>query len=100
MGTPKMVVGLQTEKLANYLAKNSIKPSVLSVNMGASSSYIERILSGGNKMSQMAYTSMCHILEVPESMFLEKKQGCAVLNSDQLDRIERKLDTILRRLGC
>ena len=100
MGSAKKVSGLDVDKLRDYLLEHDIQPSVMSVNMGASPSYISRILNGSNKMSQMAYSSMCRILEVPETMFLEKKQECAVLNSDQLDRIERKLDTILRRMGC
>ena len=100
MGSAKKVGGLDVDKLGDYLREHDIQPSVLSVNMGASPSYISRILSGGNVMSQMAYTSMCHCLNVSEMEFIKKKSPELSLDEAWLKRMEEKLDTILRRLGC
>lgn len=100
MGSAKKVSGLDVDKLRDYLREHDIQPSVLSVNMGASPSYISRILSGGNVMSQMAYTSMCHCLNVSETEFIKKKPSELSLDEAYRKRIEEKLDVILRRLGC
>ena len=100
MGSAKKVSGLDVDKLGDYLRQHDVQPSVLSVNMGASPSYISRILSGGNVMSQMAYTSMCHCLNVPETEFIGRKSPELSLDEAWLKRMEEKLDTILRRLGC
>jgi transcriptional regulator with XRE-family HTH domain len=100
VGSAKKVSGLDVDKLGDYLREHGIQPSVLSVNMGASPSYISRILSGGNVMSQMAYTSMCHCLNVSETEFIKKKPSELSLDEVYLKRIEEKLDVILRRLGC
>lgn len=100
MGSAKKVSGLDVDKLGDYLREHDIQPSVLSVNMGASPSYISRILSGGNVMSQMAYTSMCHCLNVSETEFISRKSPELSLDEAWLKRMEEKLDTILRRLGC
>ena len=100
MGSAKKVSGLDVDKLGDYLREHDIQPSVLSVNMGASPSYISRILSGGNVMSQMAYTSMCHCLNVLETEFIKKKASELSLDEVYLKRMEEKLDVILRRLGC
>lgn len=100
MGSAKKVSGLDVDKLGDYLREHDIQPSVLSVNMGATPSYISRILSGGNVMSQMAYTSMCHCLNVSETEFIKKKAPELSLDEVYLKRMEEKLDAILRRLGC
>lgn len=100
MGSVKKVSGLDVNKLGDYLRERDIQPSVLSVNMGASPSYISRILIGGNVMSKMAYTSMCHCLNVSETEFIKKKSSELSLDEAYLKRMEEKLDVILRRLGC
>nr|DAH40869.1 MAG TPA: protein of unknown function DUF4083 [Caudoviricetes sp.] len=51
-------------------------------------------------MSQMAYTSMCHCLNVSETEFISRKSPELSLDEAWLKRMEEKLDTILRRLGC
>lgn len=51
-------------------------------------------------MSQMAYTSMCHCLNVSETEFIKKKPSELSHDEVYLKRIEEKLDVILRRLGC
>ena len=100
MASAKKVSGLDVDRLGDYLREHDIQPSVLSVNMRASPSYISRILSGGNVMSQMAYTSMCHCLNVSETEFIKKKSSELSHDEVYLKRIEEKLDVILRRLGC
>ena len=51
-------------------------------------------------MPQMAYTSMCHCLNVSETEFIKKKSSELSHDEVYLKRIEEKLDVILRRLGC
>lgn len=51
-------------------------------------------------MSQMAYTSMCHCLNVSETEFIKNKPSELSHDEVYLKHIEEKLDVILRRLGC
>lgn len=81
---------IDANKLKNHLRKGNISYAQLSKTMGCNDSYISNLISGHNEMSTSMYKLMCLTLNVEESMFL-------VTTETQLDRIERKLDELLRR---
>ena len=91
---------LDIEKLYRYLDNNGINRRELSKKMGASPNYISNIINGTTSMSRMGYVSMCNTFGVSESLFLKQPEKPEETHDNQLDRIEHKLDTILRRLWC
>lgn len=81
---------IDTDKLKNHLRKSNISYAELSKAMGCNDSYISNLISGDKGMSTSMYKLLCMTLDVEESTFL-------VTTETRLDRIERKLDELLRR---
>ena len=81
---------IDVNKLKNHLRKGNISYAQLSKAMGCNDSYISNLISGRNEMSTSMYKLMCLTLDIEESTFL-------MTTETQLDRIERKLDELLRR---
>lgn len=95
---------IDTAKLRDYLIAHGIEPTEISYKIGASKWYLNKILSGSNtEVSQMAYVAICNALQVPEATFIVQETPAPEIPADrteQLDRIERKLDQILTALSA
>lgn len=81
---------INVNKLKNCLRKRNISYAELSKAMRCNDSYISNLISGNKGISTSHYKLLCLTLDVKESTFLTTEET-------QLDRIERKLDELLRR---
>lgn len=100
MGIKRSVEDFDVDKFSKYLQNNDIDPKKLAEEIGASSNYVRNIVAGTSSVSLLGYRAICNALQVPESLFVRESETAVETEGVQLDRIEHKLDTILRRLGC
>ena len=80
---------LDTDKLKNFLIEQGISYESLSRKMGYNRSFISNVISGNSGISEASYNLLCLTLGVDKSTFLSTKET-------QLDRIERKLDEVIK----
>lgn len=100
MGSKRSIDNFDVDKFSKYLLDNNIDSKKLAEEIGASSNYVKKIASGTSSVSLLGYRAICNALQVPESLFVREQEAVVETEDVQLDRIEHKLDTILRRLGC
>jgi hypothetical protein len=84
------MTNLDTVKLENYLLSCNITKCSLDRKIGVSAGYISKCIRGGCTMSEVIYKVMCNELNVPHDYFIKAE------NDSQLDRIEKKLDELLK----
>lgn len=82
-------MNFDAQKLRDYLTEHEILGTTLSKAMGYNESFISNIITQNSGISEASYNLLCLTLGCDKSTFLKTEEA-------QLDRIERKLDELLK----